>query len=54
MQAGGNRTVAGDTAATTRPISLHHALELLAANRSGVVVPHLGALGKQLLPLLRR
>jgi diguanylate cyclase (GGDEF)-like protein len=53
MQSGGNRTVSGGVASATRPISLHHALELLAANRTGAVLPHLGALGKKLLPLLQ-
>jgi diguanylate cyclase (GGDEF)-like protein len=53
MQAGGNRTQAGDAATATRSITVHHALELLVANRAGMVVPHLGTLGKQLLPLLR-
>lgn len=53
MQAGGNRTDSGGVAGATRTISIHHALELLAANRGQAVLPHLGALGRQLLPLLR-
>ncbi len=52
MAAGGNRTESGGIVATLRPISLHHALELLAANRSDAVKPHLPTLGRQLLPLL--
>lgn len=53
MQSGGNRTESGGAAAATRTISLHHALELLTANRTQAVLPHLDALGKQLLPLLK-
>lgn len=53
MQAGGNRVDSGGVAPATRPISLHHALELLSANRPEAVRPHLGALGQQMLPLLR-
>ena len=53
MQAGGNRTESGGILPATRPISLHHALELLAANRPGPVIPHLPALAERLLPLLK-
>lgn len=53
MQQGGNRIVAGGVVAATRTISLQHALELLASNRPEAVKPHLGVLGKQLLPLLQ-
>lgn len=53
MQAGGNRTVSGTAVPAARPITLHHALELLAAQRPEAVAPHLAALGRQLLPLLR-
>lgn len=52
MQAGGNRTESGGALPATRPISINHALELLAANRQEPVKPHLQALGRQLLPLL--
>lgn len=52
MRAGGNRSDSGGVRPASRPISLHHALELLAANREKPVVPHLPALAKQLLPLL--
>ena len=52
MAAGGNRTESGGIVATLRPISLHHALELLAANRAETVKPHLPTLGRKLLPLL--
>jgi diguanylate cyclase (GGDEF)-like protein len=53
MQAGGNRTESGGILPATRPISIHHALELLAANRPGPVIPHLPALAERLLPLLK-
>jgi two-component system cell cycle response regulator len=53
MQAGGNRTESGGILPASRPISIHHALELLAANRQGVVIPHLPALAERLLPLMR-
>ena len=52
MQRGGNRTESGGVLPATRPISLNHALELLAANRPAAVKPHLTVLGRQLLPLL--
>ncbi len=50
--AGGNRTESGGVLPASRPISIHHALELLAANRRGVVTPHLPALTERLLPLM--
>lgn len=53
MQAGGNRTESGGILPASRPISIPHALELLAASRQGIVIPHLPALAEQLLPLLR-
>ncbi|UCV27254.1 GGDEF domain-containing response regulator [Ferribacterium limneticum] len=53
MQAGGNRTESGGILPATRPISLHHAVELLAANRPGPVIPHLPALAERILPLLK-
>ena len=52
MQEGGNRTEAGGALPKSRPISINHALELLAANRAGPVKPHLETLLQQLLPLL--
>jgi hypothetical protein len=52
MQSGGHRLESGGTVPQLRPISLRHALELLATNRPEVVIPHLPALGKELLPLL--
>ena len=51
-QAGGNRTESGGVLPASRPISIHHALELLAANRRGAVVPHLPSLAERLLPLI--
>jgi len=53
MAAGGNRTEAGGVRPATRPISLNHALELLAAGRVEPVVPHLPALLERLLPMLQ-
>lgn len=52
MQAGGNRTESGGVLPATRPISISHALELLAANRQEAVRPHLEVLAGQLLPLI--
>jgi len=52
MQAGGNRIETGGVPAATRAMQINLALELLATNRPELVLPHLGALGKQLLPLL--
>ena len=53
MAAGGNRVVAGDgMPAKARQLKLQRALELIAANRSEFVSPHLGRLGVELLPLL--
>lgn len=51
-QAGGNRTESGGVLPASRPISIHHALELLAANRQSVVIPHLPSLAERLLPLM--
>jgi diguanylate cyclase (GGDEF)-like protein len=54
MLAGGNRIVTGDlAAASVRQMTLQHAVELITARREEVVLPHLGALGVQVLPLLR-
>lgn len=53
MAAGGNRTEAGGVRPATRPISLNHALELLAAGRVEPVIPHLPALLERLLPMLQ-
>jgi diguanylate cyclase (GGDEF)-like protein len=53
MRAGGNRTESGGVTPATRPISIHHALELLAANRQAPVIPHLPSLAERLLPLMR-
>lgn len=53
MEAGGNRTEAGGVRPATRPISINHALELLAAERAAPVRPHAEGLARQLLPLLR-
>ncbi|MBS1144125.1 MAG: diguanylate cyclase [Proteobacteria bacterium] len=52
MRAGGNRTESGGALPATRPISIHHALELLAANRVSPVIPHLPSLAERLLPLM--
>ncbi len=52
MQSGGNRLESGGTVPQLRPISLRHALELLATDRPETVIPHLPALGAQLMPLL--
>jgi len=53
MRAGGNRTESGGVMPASRPISVHHALELLAANRQAPVIPHLPSLAERLLPLMR-
>lgn len=53
MLAGGNRVESGGVQPETRPISIHHALELLAADRPGPVIPHLPALSRKILPLLQ-
>lgn len=53
MRDGGNRTESGGILPASRPISVHHALELLAANRPGPVIPHLPVLAERILPLLR-
>jgi len=53
MLAGGNRVVSGAAAMVpARPMTLPHALELLVAQREETVLPHLGVLGVQVLPLL--
>lgn len=53
MGEGGNRTEAGGVLPATRPISLNHALELLAAGRNEPVIPHLPALLERLVPMLQ-
>lgn len=54
MAAGGNRIVSpGEAPVVERAISIQHALELMAAGRHESLLPHLGKLGEQLLPLLR-
>ncbi len=53
MRQGGNRLLAGGAPMALRPISLHHAIELLQAGRPDMVRAHLPVLGKQLLPLLQ-
>lgn len=52
MEAGGNRVEVGGSLPEAKPISLAHALELLEANRSERVLPHLDLLLAQLMPLL--
>lgn len=52
MLAGGNRTESGGIRPATRPISISHAMELLAANRHEAVKPHVDVLARQLLPLI--
>lgn len=54
-QAGGNRVLlsgTGPAPAPAKSISLQQAVELLRAGRPEAVIPHLLALGQQLLPLL--
>lgn len=53
MRAGGNRTESGGVTPASRPISIHHALELVAANRLSPVIPHLPSLAERLLPLMK-
>lgn len=53
MQAGGNRTESGGVLPASRPISIHQAVEMLAAGRVGPVIPHLPSLAERLLPLMR-
>lgn len=54
MRAGGNRIVSGALGAgSARQMTLQHAVELITARRQDVVLPHLAALGVQVLPLLR-
>jgi diguanylate cyclase (GGDEF)-like protein len=52
MRAGGNRTESGGVLPASRAISIHHALELLAANRPSAVIPHLPFLAERILPLM--
>ena len=54
MQDGGNRIVSGDLGSgSVRQMTLSHAVELITARRQELVLPHLGVLGVQVLPLLR-
>lgn len=53
MLAGGNRTESGGILPASRPISIHNAVELLAANRQMEVIPHLPSLAERLLPLMQ-
>lgn len=54
MLAGGNRVVAATTGVSSvQQLKLQHALELILADKKELVLPHLEALGVQLLPLLR-
>lgn len=54
MAAGGNRTEAGALhEGVQRPVSLQHALELIAANRPQPVIANLPALARKVMPLLR-
>jgi len=55
-QAGGNRVVqggSGQAAEGAKPVGLQQALELLKADRPEAVIPHLAALGRQVMPLLQ-
>jgi len=54
MQAGGNRIVAGGQEKREfKPLTVQHALELLAAKKPSAVKPHLPTLAAQVLPLLK-
>ena len=54
MKFGGNRIVSGATSTPpVRQMKLQHALEMISARREDAVVPHIEALGIQVLPLLR-
>lgn len=55
QQAGGNRVVSGQApgAHEARLTRLDHALALIGGGHGSEVVPHLAALGRQLLPLLQ-
>jgi hypothetical protein len=54
MRAGGNRIMSGGLGSSSaRQMTLQHAVELITARRQDVVLPHLAALGVQVLPLLR-
>ena len=56
QQRGGNRVISSDSGASGSPMSvlrLEHALELLRSGNEQDVVPHLGGLARELLPLLR-
>ena len=53
MSAGGNRILAGEVTPLARTVSLQHALELVNSQRRDALRPHLPALARQLLPLLR-
>lgn len=55
QQTGGNRVVSchAEAARTTRVPRLDHAVALIGSGHENEVVPHLVALGRQLLPLLK-
>jgi len=54
MTSGGNRILSGESSAPPlRQMKLQHALELITARREDAVLPHIEALGVQVLPLLR-
>jgi len=54
MESGGNRIVSGGSgAAVVREMPLSEALEAIRAGHGDAVIPHLGVLGLQILPLLR-
>lgn len=53
MQNGGNRIVSGGAPVAAEPLKVARALELIVAQRSEVVRPHLGQLGLEVLPLLQ-
>jgi len=53
MALGGNRVDAGGVRPASQAMSVRQALELIAAGQPAAVLPHLSALGFQLLPLLQ-
>lgn len=55
QQRGGNRVISSDSGASSSlpVLRLEHAVELLRSGNEQDVVPHLGSLARELLPLLR-
>ena len=56
QQRGGNRVISSDSGVSGSPVPalrLEHAVELLRSGNEQDVVPHLGSLARELLPLLR-